>query len=199
MTTIDSGPVVDEEVVDGEAVEAFVGKALGDIAGFTTTLLAAIGDQLGLFRALASHGPLTSGELAEWTQTDERYAREWLGGMTQLRVPRRTTPRPRSSCSPRSTHRSSLRRAAMSSSAVRSRCCVACPACTTSCSRSSGPEAASHRRPTTPTCGTGWRGSPPAGSRTCSSRSGSRRCRKCSPRWKRALTSPTSGVAEVAD
>lgn len=77
MTSTTTEPSVDEA-----AVEAFVGKALADTAGFTTTLLAAIGDQLGLFRALAEYGALTAAELADRTQVDERYAREWLGGMT---------------------------------------------------------------------------------------------------------------------
>jgi len=72
---------IQEDRVDEAVVEAFVGKVLGDTAGFTTTLLAAIGDQLGLFKALAAHGPLACGELATSAQVDERYAREWLGGM----------------------------------------------------------------------------------------------------------------------
>lgn len=86
MTATPTAPAVDETpvaetVVDEAAVEAFVGKALADTAGFTTTLLAAVGDQLGLFRALAEHPGLTAGELADVAGVDERYAREWLGGM----------------------------------------------------------------------------------------------------------------------
>jgi ubiquinone/menaquinone biosynthesis C-methylase UbiE len=37
-----------------------------------------LGDRLGLYRALAERGALTSRELAEATGTHERYAREWL-------------------------------------------------------------------------------------------------------------------------
>jgi 2-polyprenyl-3-methyl-5-hydroxy-6-metoxy-1,4-benzoquinol methylase len=37
-----------------------------------------LGEQLGLYRALAEHGPATSVELAERTHTNERYIREWL-------------------------------------------------------------------------------------------------------------------------
>jgi len=37
-----------------------------------------IGDRLGLYRALAKHGPATSAELADRTGTQERYVREWL-------------------------------------------------------------------------------------------------------------------------
>jgi 2-polyprenyl-3-methyl-5-hydroxy-6-metoxy-1,4-benzoquinol methylase len=37
-----------------------------------------LGDRLGWYRSLASDGPATPGELADRTETDERYAREWL-------------------------------------------------------------------------------------------------------------------------
>ncbi|MFN8470094.1 MAG: hypothetical protein U0X20_31355 [Caldilineaceae bacterium] len=39
-----------------------------------------IGDELGLYKALAANGPLTSHQLAERTGTAERYVREWLAG-----------------------------------------------------------------------------------------------------------------------
>jgi SAM-dependent methyltransferase len=59
----------------------FVGKAMNDLAGMMTALMATMGDKLGLFRALAQ-GPATPAELAGRAQVNERYAREWLGGMT---------------------------------------------------------------------------------------------------------------------
>jgi len=62
--------------------EAFVHKVLGDTSATMTTLLASIGDRLGLFKDLAANGPGTSAELARRTGTNERYVREWLGGMT---------------------------------------------------------------------------------------------------------------------
>jgi ubiquinone/menaquinone biosynthesis C-methylase UbiE len=37
-----------------------------------------VGEQLGLYRALAENGPATSSELAARTGTAERYVREWL-------------------------------------------------------------------------------------------------------------------------
>jgi SAM-dependent methyltransferase len=37
-----------------------------------------LGERLGLYRALADYGPLTSSELGERTGTSERYVREWL-------------------------------------------------------------------------------------------------------------------------
>jgi SAM-dependent methyltransferase len=63
------------------STEEFIGKAMNDMAGMMTSLMATMGDKLGLFRALTK-GPATSAELAERAQVNERYAREWLGGMT---------------------------------------------------------------------------------------------------------------------
>ena len=68
--------------VDPEKVHAFAGKVLADTSGLTTTILAALGDRLGLFKTLAAYGPATSPELAKAASINERYAREWLGGMT---------------------------------------------------------------------------------------------------------------------
>jgi SAM-dependent methyltransferase len=47
----------------------------------TTTVMAGIGDRLGLFAALAQEGPASSTELALRANTNERYTREWLGAM----------------------------------------------------------------------------------------------------------------------
>src|SRR2546427_6300442 len=67
--------------VDQAKMEAFVGKVLGDTSAALTTTLAVLGDRLGLFKDLAAHGPATSDELAARLGINERYAREWLGGM----------------------------------------------------------------------------------------------------------------------
>jgi SAM-dependent methyltransferase len=67
--------------MDQQKMEAFVGKVLGDTSATMATAFAIIGDRLGLFKDLAAHGPATSAELAARTGINERYAREWLGGM----------------------------------------------------------------------------------------------------------------------
>src|SRR5262245_8369700 len=41
-----------------------------------------IGDRLGLYRALAEHGAMTSHQLGAQTGTTERYIREWLEAQT---------------------------------------------------------------------------------------------------------------------
>jgi len=64
--------------------EAFADKVLQDTTGFLTTLIAALGDRLGLFRLLAP-GPATSAELAARAALKERYVREWPGSLYELR------------------------------------------------------------------------------------------------------------------
>jgi 2-polyprenyl-3-methyl-5-hydroxy-6-metoxy-1,4-benzoquinol methylase len=70
-----------EEQVDEAAVEAFAEKVLADYAGANAFFMASIGDRLGLFEELGVAGPATSEELAARTSLQERYLREWLGGM----------------------------------------------------------------------------------------------------------------------
>jgi SAM-dependent methyltransferase len=70
-----------QTAIDQTKQEAFVQKVLEDTSATMTTLLASIGDRLGLFKDLAANGPGTSEEVARRTGTSERYVREWLGGM----------------------------------------------------------------------------------------------------------------------
>lgn len=66
---------------DPATLDAFVDGVLDDVKGHQVALMAALGDHLGLFTALA-RGPATSMELAERTDLQERYVAEWLAGMT---------------------------------------------------------------------------------------------------------------------
>jgi SAM-dependent methyltransferase len=63
--------------INEERLNAFLGKAVGDLGAAISAVLVSIGDELGLYKALAT-GPLTSTELAARTGTNERYIREWL-------------------------------------------------------------------------------------------------------------------------
>ena len=49
-----------------------------DIGSTMSSILVVIGDRLGLWKAMAAHGPITPSELAKRTETAERYIREWL-------------------------------------------------------------------------------------------------------------------------
>jgi SAM-dependent methyltransferase len=73
MTTTDI-PALDEA-----RLEAFVGQAVVDMGAAISGLLLHIGDRLGLYKAMAGAGPVTSSTLAQRTGTTERYVREWLG------------------------------------------------------------------------------------------------------------------------
>jgi 2-polyprenyl-3-methyl-5-hydroxy-6-metoxy-1,4-benzoquinol methylase len=64
--------------VDEDKLMAFVGQVIGDWGALASAPLVVIGDQLGLYRAMADGKPVTSAQLAERTSTAERYIREWL-------------------------------------------------------------------------------------------------------------------------
>ncbi len=64
--------------VDPEKLNQFIGKFLGDVGAAIHGPSILIGEQLGLYKALAAGGPLSSEGLAEKTGIPERYAREWL-------------------------------------------------------------------------------------------------------------------------
>lgn len=70
-----------QTTIDPDRVQTFAGRVLGDLAGTMATVLSILGDQLGLFTALADEGPASSAELAERAGVSERYAREWLHGL----------------------------------------------------------------------------------------------------------------------
>jgi len=57
----------------------FVFRAVGDMSAAAHAPLVYVGDQLGLFRAMADGAPIDAATLAGRTNTDERYVREWLG------------------------------------------------------------------------------------------------------------------------
>ena len=56
----------------------FVMKAVGEMGAAMNAALVVIGDKLGLYKAMAGAGPMSSYELAAKTSTTERYVREWL-------------------------------------------------------------------------------------------------------------------------
>lgn len=64
--------------VDPAKLEQFLNKVVGDFGAALSMGLAYIGDRLGIYRARAQHGPMTSEVLAGRTGLDERYLREWL-------------------------------------------------------------------------------------------------------------------------
>lgn len=61
-----------------ETVQQLLTQIRRDTGGAFVSGLAYIGDRLGLFAAVARHGPVDSVALAAATDLNERYVREWL-------------------------------------------------------------------------------------------------------------------------
>ena len=55
-----------------------LGKVVTEMGAAANGPLVLLGDKLGLYNALAKSGPMNSTELADETNTAERYVREWL-------------------------------------------------------------------------------------------------------------------------
>ncbi|MGH2555094.1 MAG: class I SAM-dependent methyltransferase [Actinomycetota bacterium] len=61
-----------------DRTQALADRLFRDALGAVELYTVYLGERLGLYRALAEGGPTTSSELAERTETTERYVREWL-------------------------------------------------------------------------------------------------------------------------
>jgi 2-polyprenyl-3-methyl-5-hydroxy-6-metoxy-1,4-benzoquinol methylase len=64
--------------IDEGKLNAFLGQVIGELGATVNAGLIVIGDRLGLYRAMAGAGPISSAQLAEKTGLSERYVREWL-------------------------------------------------------------------------------------------------------------------------
>ena len=63
--------------LDTNKLNAFLGQFVTDLGASVHAGMVVIGEKLGLYKALAAEA-MDSAALAEKTQTDERYLREWL-------------------------------------------------------------------------------------------------------------------------
>ena len=61
-----------------DAAEAFACRVVEDLAASLSSLLVCLGDTLGLYRALATSGPVAPADLARSTGLSEAYASDWL-------------------------------------------------------------------------------------------------------------------------
>ena len=66
------------EALDEAALDDFVHRFVTDLAATHHAVTVAIGDRLGLYRAVAEAGPATEREIAAAADCDERYTHEWL-------------------------------------------------------------------------------------------------------------------------
>ncbi len=63
--------------LDPDQLDAFMGRAIGDLSATLSAALTVLGDRLGLYKALAAAGPSTVAELASVSGTAEAYLRPW--------------------------------------------------------------------------------------------------------------------------
>src|SRR5713226_9580609 len=64
--------------INEDKMNQFLGKVIGDFGASLSSALVYIGQKLGLYKTMAAVGPTTPAELAQHTNTNERYVREWL-------------------------------------------------------------------------------------------------------------------------
>lgn len=69
---------VQTAAINEDKLNAFMGQVVGELGATVNAGLIVLGDRLGLYKAMAQAGPITSSELADKTGTAERYIREWL-------------------------------------------------------------------------------------------------------------------------
>ena len=65
-------------VIDDTKMHEFIGKVVNEWGAAEGALITFIGDRLGLFKAMAGSGGLTSDELAKKTGTHPRIIKEWF-------------------------------------------------------------------------------------------------------------------------
>jgi len=64
--------------VNPQKLDTLVGKLFAELSAGYGGVMASLGDKLGLYRAMAGAGPLSSHEVARRSGCAERYVREWL-------------------------------------------------------------------------------------------------------------------------
>jgi len=64
--------------INQQKLEDLFGRLFGDISAGYGGVMVSLGDKLGLYKAMAGAGPLSSQELAKRSRCAERYVREWL-------------------------------------------------------------------------------------------------------------------------
>jgi 2-polyprenyl-3-methyl-5-hydroxy-6-metoxy-1,4-benzoquinol methylase len=77
---------LDKNTTAGETAEEFAGRIVAALDAASLSILLSIGHQTGLLDTMAGLPPSTSAQIAEAAGLNERYVREWLGGMTTGRV-----------------------------------------------------------------------------------------------------------------
>ena len=72
--------------LDQAKAEAFAGTMMQTLNDGFLGLLISVGHRTGLFDTMATLPPATSQQIADAASLNERYVREWLGGMVVGRI-----------------------------------------------------------------------------------------------------------------
>ena len=64
--------------INEKTLHAFVERVVADLSASYGGVMVGLGSKLGLYKAMAGAGPLSSYEVAKRAGCDERYVREWL-------------------------------------------------------------------------------------------------------------------------
>ena len=64
--------------IDQQVLDAFVQRAVNDLSASYGGIMVSLGHRLGLYKAMAGAGPLSTPEIATRAGCAERYVREWL-------------------------------------------------------------------------------------------------------------------------
>ena len=64
--------------LDQQKLEALYGRLFADLSAGYGGVMVSLGDKLGLYKAMAGSGPMSSLEVARRSACSERYVREWL-------------------------------------------------------------------------------------------------------------------------
>ena len=78
MTTVNENPL--------DTTEEFAARMVGTIDSASLAVLLSVGHQTRLFDTMAELPPATSAQIADAAGLNERYVREWLGGVAAARV-----------------------------------------------------------------------------------------------------------------
>lgn len=71
-------PTAQPGAIDPTKLNALIGRMVGDLSAGYGGVMVSLGNRLGLYKAMAGAGPLTSREVAGRANCAERYVREWL-------------------------------------------------------------------------------------------------------------------------
>jgi len=64
--------------INQDRLMQILGQAVGEMGAALNGALVLLGDRLGLYKAMAGAGPMTSEDVARKTGLSERYVREWM-------------------------------------------------------------------------------------------------------------------------